>query len=147
MSFLIFLKPSPVVDWVFLLVAHNISVMPRLQTMEKKVSESYYKNIFVNRKEHSLSLFDVALFGYLCFLSRTRVFIQMTVSELAEDIHEPYSKVAKSIQVFTKLDFIRRVQYKENKGLMISPFIINNGDDKSKRFKHVLWDKFDKKHS
>jgi hypothetical protein len=121
--------------------------MPRLQTMEKKVSESYYKNIFVNRKEHSLSLFDVALFGYLCFLSRTRIFIQMTVAELAEDIHEPYSKVAKSIQVFNKLDFIRRVQYKENKGLMISPFMINNGDDKSKRFKHVLWDKFDRKHS
>jgi hypothetical protein len=121
--------------------------MPRLQTMEKKNSESCYKNMFINRKEHSLSLFDVALFGYLCFLSRTRIFIQMTVAELAEDIHEPYSKVAKSIQVFTKLDFIRRVQYKESRGLMISPFMINNGDDKSKRFKYVLWERFDKKHS
>lgn len=115
--------------------------------MEKKVAETCYKSIFIHRKEHSLSLFDVALFGYLCFLSRTRIFIQMTVAELAEDICEPYSKVAKSIQVFTKLDFIRRVKYKENKGLMISPFVINNGDDKSKRFKHVLWAQFDKKHS
>ena len=113
--------------------------------MEKKVAETYYKNIFVHRKEHLLSLFDVALFGYLCFLSRTRIFIQLTVAELAEDICEPYSKVAKSIQVFARLDLIRRVKYKDNKGLMISPFMINNGDDKSKRFKYVLWAQFDKK--
>lgn len=134
-------------DWVSIPWTHLCLAMPRFQTTEKKVAEAYYKNILVYRKQHSLSLFDVALFGYLCFLSRTRVFIQMTISELAEDICEPYSKVAKSIQRFIELDFVRKLQYRDNRGLMISPFIINNGDDKSKRFKYVLWEKFDKKHS
>lgn len=113
--------------------------MPKSQKMITMISEAAYKNMFVHRKKHSLSLFDVALFGYLCFLSRTRIFIKKTTAQLAEDISEPYSKVAKSIQMLHKLDLLRRVTYKDDKGIMISPDLINNGDDRSKSFKFKLW--------
>ena len=113
--------------------------MSKFQKMTTTISETAYKNMFVHRKKHSLSLFDVALFGYLCFLSRTRIFIKKTTAELAEDISEPYSKVAKSIQMLHRIDFLRRVKYKDDKGIMISPDLINNGDDKTKSFKLKLW--------
>jgi hypothetical protein len=100
----------------------------------------FYKSLLINRKKFNLSLFDLALFGYLFYLSRTRVFIKITIAGLAEDIQEPYSKVAKSIQVFTDLDLIRKVQYKDNKGIMLSPHIINNGSDAKKAFKFKLWE-------
>ncbi len=66
--------------------------------------EDFYKYLLINRKNLNLSLFDLTLFGYLFHLSRTRVFVKTTIAELAEDIQEPYSKVAKSIQVFISLD-------------------------------------------
>jgi len=113
--------------------------MSKSQKMITMISEAAYKNMFVHRKKHSLSLFDVALFGYLCFLSRTRVFIKKTTAQLAEDISEPYSKVAKSIQMLNKLDLLRRVTYKKDKGIMVSPDLINNGDDRTKAFKYRLW--------
>lgn len=112
----------------------------RIQKTTTFIAELTYKNTFICRKKHSLSLFDMALFGYLCFLSRTRIFIQKTVAELAEDICEPYSKVAKSIQTLSKLDLLRKIVYKESKGIMISPDLINNGSDKIKAFKYKLWD-------
>jgi hypothetical protein len=103
------------------------------------IAESAYKNAFVHRRKHSLSLFDIALFGYLCFLSRTRVFIKKTTAQLAEDISEPYSKVAKSIQMLHRLDLLRRVTCDNDKGIMISPDLINNGSDKTKAFKFKIW--------
>ncbi|MGA0790782.1 MAG: hypothetical protein ACO3O8_04630 [Pelagibacteraceae bacterium] len=96
--------------------------------------------LLINRKAFNLSLFDLALFGYLFHLSRSRVFIKTTISELAEDIQEPYSKVAKSIQTFIDLDLVRKVQYKDDKGIMISPRAINNGSNEKKSFKLKLWE-------
>ena len=102
--------------------------------------EDFYKYLLINRKSLNLSLFDLTLFGYLFHLSRTRVFVKTTIAELAEDIQEPYSKVAKSIQVFISLDLMRKVQYRGDKGIMISPHVINNGRDDKKAFKLRLWE-------
>ena len=102
--------------------------------------QDFYKYLVINRKKLNVSLFDLTLFGYLFYLSRTKVFIKTTTAELAENIQEPYSKAAKSIQVFTNLDLIRRVQYKNDKGIMLSPHVINNGDEKKKAFKYKLWE-------
>jgi hypothetical protein len=102
--------------------------------------QDFYKLLLINRKRFSLSLFDLTLFGYLFHLSRSRVFIKTTIAELAEDIQEPYSKVAKSIQTFTNLDLMRKVQYKDDKGIMISPHVINNGNNEKKSFKLKLWE-------
>jgi hypothetical protein len=104
------------------------------------LSQDFYKLLLINRKTFNLSLFDLTLFGYLFHLSRSRVFIKTTISELAEDIQEPYSKVAKSIQVFIGLDLVRKVQYKDDKGIMISPHAINNGSNEKKSFKLKLWE-------
>ena len=114
--------------------------MPKLHSPEMKLSEALYKNVFVHRKKHSLSLFDVALFGLLVYFSRTRIFIKLTTAQLAEEICEPYSKVAKSIKALSAINVVRKVAYKENKGIMISPEIINNGDDKTKAFRQILWE-------
>jgi len=73
--------------------------------------EDFYKYLLINRKNLNLSLFDLTLFGYLFHLSRTRVFVKTTIAELAEDIQEPYSKVAKSIQVFISLVCIHEVDF------------------------------------
>ena len=73
-------------------------------------------------------------------MSRSRVFIKTTIAELAEDIQEPYSKVAKSIQMLDRIDFLRRVKYKDDKGIMISPHAINNGSNEKKSFKLKLWE-------
>ncbi len=102
--------------------------------------EDFYKYLLINRKSLNLSLFDLTLFGYLFHLSRTRVFVKTTIAELAEDIQEPYSKVAKSIQVFISLDLMRKVQYRGDKGIMISPHAINNGSNEKKSFKLKLWE-------
>ena len=102
--------------------------------------QDFYRLLLINRKIFNLSLFDLTLFGYLFHLSRSRVFIKTTISELAEDIQEPYSKVAKSIQVFISLDLMRKVQYKDDKGIMISPHAINNGSNEKKSFKLKLWE-------
>jgi len=104
------------------------------------LSQDFYKLLLINRKTFNLSLFDLTLFGYLFHLSRSRVFIKTTISELAEDIQEPYSKVAKSIQRFIGLDLMRKVQYKDDKGIMISPHAINNGSNEKKSFKLRLWE-------
>jgi hypothetical protein len=103
-------------------------------------TQDFYKYLLINRKRFNLSLFDLTLFGYLFHLSRSRVFIKTTIAELAEDIQEPYSKVAKSIQVFIGLDLMRKVQYKDDKGIMISPHAINNGSNEKKSFKLKLWE-------
>lgn len=102
--------------------------------------QDFYKLLLINRKTFNLSLFDLTLFGYLFHLSRTRVFVKTTIAELAEDIQEPYSKVAKSIQVFISLDLMRKVQYRGDKGIMISPHVINNGSNEKKSFKLKLWE-------
>ena len=102
-------------------------------------TQDFYKYLLINRKRFNLSLFDLTLFGYLFHLSRSRVFIKTTIAELAEDIQEPYSKVAKSIQMLHKLDLLRRITYKKDKGIMISPDLVNNGDDRTKAFKYRLW--------
>jgi hypothetical protein len=121
-------------------------VIPREAYCDSFVAElfisggDFYKYLLINRKKLNLSLFDLSLFGYLFHLSRSRVFIKATISELAQYIQEPYSKVAKSIQVFTSLDLMRKVQYGDDKGIMISPHIINNGRDEKKAFKLKLWE-------
>lgn len=103
-------------------------------------TQDFYKYLLINRKRFNFSLFDLTLFGYLFHLSRSRVFIKTTIAELAEDIQEPYSKVAKSIQAFISLDLMRKVQYKDDKGIMISPHAINNGSSEKKSFKLKLWE-------
>ena len=114
--------------------------MPKLHSPEMKLSEALYKNVLIHRKTHSLSTFDVMLFGFLVYLSRTRVFIKLTIAQLAEEICEPYSKVAKSIKSLSAINVVRKVAYKENKGIMISPEIINNGDNKTRAFRWMLWE-------
>ena len=114
--------------------------MSRLHLSEIKLSEALYKNVLIHRKTHSLSTFDVMLFGFLIYLSRTRIFIKLTTAQLAEEICEPYAKVSKSIQSLRAINLVRKVAYKENKGIMISPEIINNGDDKTKAFRQILWE-------
>jgi hypothetical protein len=104
-----------------------------------KLSETLYKNVLINRKTYSLSTFDVMLFGFLIYLSRTRVFIQLTTSQLAEEICEPYSKVSKSIKALGDINLVRKVAYKEKRGIMVSPEIINNGTNKIRAFKVKLW--------
>ena len=103
-------------------------------------TQDFYKYLLIKRKTFNLSLFDLTLFGYLFHLSRSRVFIKTTIAGLAEDIQEPYSKVAKSIQIFINLDLMRKVQYRDDKGIMISPHAINNGSNEKKSFKLKLWE-------
>ena len=98
-----------------------------------------YKNLFLNRKILGLTLFDLALFGYLTFISRGRVIISVTTAELAEILKEPYQKVSASIKKFIHLDLLKKVKYKNHSGFMISPLIINNGSMKIKTFKAKLW--------
>ena len=85
-------------------------------------------------------MFDVALFGLLVYFSRTRIFIKLTTAQLAEEICEPYSKVSKSIKALSAINVVRKVAYKENKGIMVSPEIINNGDNKTRAFRWMLWE-------
>jgi len=121
--------------------ADNDSVMSELFCSSEIIQKDIYKSMIISRKKLKLSWFDLSLFGYLLNLSRTRVFVKCTTAQLAEDIQEPYQKVAASIKKFVDLDFMRRVKYKEHSGIMISPLLINNGDRKKKAFKVQLWEK------
>lgn len=103
------------------------------------MAESVYKRAFCNRKAYGLSLFDSALFGYLVFLSRTRFVIPFTTAELADDIKEPYSKVAQSVKKLGEAGLLKKVKIADTRGFMITPEIINNGDNKTKHRKINLW--------
>ena len=102
-------------------------------------SDYMYRNLFINRKKMKLTAFDLSLFGYLLYLSRTRIFIKITTARLSEDIHEPYLKVLTSLKKFIQLDLLRRIKFKNDSGIMITPLFINNGDIKRKTFKVKLW--------
>ena len=102
-------------------------------------AKDMFKNLFTKRKTLGLTTFDLALFGYLAFISRNRVIISVTTAELAEIVEEPYQKVSASIKKFIHLDLLKKVKYKNHSGLMISPLIINNGGMKTKTFKVKLW--------
>lgn len=98
-----------------------------------------FQNLIIKRKLLGLTLFDLALFGYLAFISRTRVIISLTTAQLADVLNEPYQKVSTSVKKFIHLDLLKRVKYKNHSGFMISPLIINNGSMKTKTFKTKLW--------
>jgi predicted transcriptional regulator len=104
-------------------------------------SEFTVRNLFKNRKDFGLTELDVAVFLYLLSLSRRRIFINLTTAKLAEEINVSYSRVAHSIKILKQLNLCKRIQYKETNGFIIHPDIINNGDDKKRAFKFMLWDK------
>jgi predicted transcriptional regulator len=103
-------------------------------------SEFTIKNLFKNRKDFGLTELDVAVFLYLLSLSRRRIFINLTTAKLAEEINVTYSRVAHSIKILKQLNLCKRIEYKGSKGFIIHPDIINNGDDKKRAFKFMLWD-------
>lgn len=118
--------------------------MPPFQGVQKfsyVYSEFTVKNLFKNRKDFGLTELDVAVFLYLLSLSRRRVFINLTTAKLAEEINVSYSRVAHSIKILKQLNLCKRIQYKETNGFIIHPEIINNGDDKKRAFKFMLWDR------
>ena len=118
--------------------------MPSLPPADKfsfKYSEFAVKNVFKNRKEFGLTELDVAVFLYLLSLSRRRVFIVLTTAKLAEDINVTYSRVAHSIKRLKQLNLCKRIYHQGEKAFIIHPEIINNGDDKKRAFKFMLWDK------
>ena len=100
-----------------------------------------FANLVANRKNFALADSDLLVFFYLVMLSRRRVFIKLTTSELAEKINMSHSKVLHSIKALKTLNLCKRIQYKEHKGFIIHPEIINNGDDKKRAFKFMLWDR------
>lgn len=103
-------------------------------------SEFAIRNLFLRHKELGLSGYDLAVFYYLALLSRRRVFIKLTTSELAEQIGLSQVKVSQSLKTLKTLNLCKRIQYREYKGLIIHPEIINNGDDRKRAFKFMLWD-------
>ena len=103
-------------------------------------SEFAIRNLFRRHKDLGLSGYDLAVFYYLALLSRRRVFIKLTTSELAEQIGLSQVKVSQSLKALKTLNLCKRIQYKEHKGFIIHPDIINNGDDKKRAFKFMLWD-------
>jgi hypothetical protein len=111
--------------------------MPNLVDQRQK---ELFQNLFVNRKKLGLTTFDIALFGYLAFISRNRVIISATTAELADLLNEPYNKVAASLKKFIHLDLIRKIKYKKHSGFIISPLILNIGSFKTKTFKARLWE-------
>lgn len=104
-------------------------------------SESIVRNLFKTRKELGVTDFDMMILLHLINLSRRRVFVKLTTAQLAEEINANYSRVAHSIKTFKSLNLCKRVEYKDNKGFIVNPEIINNGDDKKKAFKIMLWNK------
>jgi predicted transcriptional regulator len=104
-------------------------------------SEFTIKNLFKNRKKFGLTELDVAVFLYLVSLSRRRIFINLTTAKLADDINVTYSRVAHSIKRLNELNLCKRIDYRDARGFIIHPDVINNGDDKKRAFKFMLWDK------
>lgn len=93
------------------------------------------------RRELGITEFDVMVFFHLVLLSRRRLFVNLTTAQLAEQINGNYSRVAHSIKMLKSLNLCKRIEYKGMKGFIVSPEIINNGDDRKKSFKYVLWNK------
>jgi predicted transcriptional regulator len=118
--------------------------MPSLPSVEKfsyKHSEFTIKNLIARKKDFGVTDFDVMILLYLLMLSRRRVFIKLTTAELAEALNLNYSRVAHSIKTLKQLNLCKRIHYQSEKGFIIHPEIINNGDDKKRAFKFMLWDK------
>lgn len=65
----------------------------------------------------------------------------MTTAELAKSIKASPAKVSQSVKAFKMLNLCKYIQYKEEKGFIVHPEIVNNGDDKKRAFKFMLWDK------
>ena len=103
-------------------------------------SEFMFANLVANRKSFGLADSDLLVFFYLVMLSRRRVFIKLTTSELAEKMKMSQVKASQAIKALKTLNLCKRIQYKEHKGFIIHPDIINNGDDKKRAFKFMLWD-------
>lgn len=110
--------------------------MPSLADLRQK---EMYQNLFLKRKSLNLTSFDIALFGYLAFISRTQIIISITTAQLADALNEPYNKVSASVKKYIDLDLIRRIKYKKHSGFMICPLMSNSGSYKIKAFRVKLW--------
>jgi predicted transcriptional regulator len=113
----------------------------RVQKFSYRHSEFTITNLIAQRKNFGLSSFDLSLFLYLVNLSRRRILIKLTTAELAESIKASPVKVSQSMKAFKTLNLCKYIEYKDEKGFIIHPDIINNGDDKKRAFKFMLWDR------
>jgi DNA-binding transcriptional ArsR family regulator len=130
------LKYNPVPVWVALFEP-SLSV----EKFSYAHSEFMFANLVANRKNFALADSDLLVFFYLVMLSRRRIFINLTTSELAEKINMSQVKVSQSLKALKTLNLCKRIQHGEYKGFIIHPEIINNGDDKKRAFKFMLWDR------
>lgn len=112
-------------------------------------SEERFRQLYLRRKELKLTPFDLLLLEYLARLSQRRVYIKYSVAFLAETLHEPYSRVGASIHKFKLLDLVKKITFKkrgkekyqsaEKSGLIVSPFLVNPGNDKRRALKVKIW--------
>lgn len=115
----------------------NVSRAPERFSYQR--SELVLRNLLAKQKELGLTAFDLSIFFYLVLLSRRRVFLKVTIGELAEEINASPVKVSKSLKVLIALNLCKGIDYGRHKGFIVNPEIINNGDDKKKAFKFRLW--------
>jgi hypothetical protein len=112
-------------------------------------NEEKFRQLYLRRKELGLTFFDLFLLDYLARLSLRRVYIKYSVAFLAETLNEPYNKVAASIHKFKLLDLVKKITFKkrlgdkgktaDRSGLIVSPFLVNPGNNKRRALKVKVW--------
>jgi hypothetical protein len=122
-----------------------------IETFNAKLrpSEDKLRQLIVNRKQLGLSPYDFMILEYLIRLSQDRVYIGHSLAFLAETLHEPYSRFAASIHKFKLLDLVKKITFKRRgmeryhstirSGLIVSPFLVNPGNNKRRALKVKVW--------
>lgn len=64
-----------------------------------------------------------------------------TAGHFAELLCAPYDKVAASIRKLRKMDLVRKTKFRDKTCFMVSPLLVNYGNQRKRAFKVKLWEK------
>lgn len=101
--------------------------------------DKVFTQIIHNRKELSLTPSDIMVLMYLILLSRRRILIKATTSELGQALNMKIPVIHVILKKLKEKDYIKYVKSKTIRGFIVNPRLINNGSYKKKAFKIQLW--------
>lgn len=97
------------------------------------------ESVISNRKKLGLAGNDLTILMFLVLLSNSRVIIHSTPAQLSENLGIHLKAVYRSLTKLIKLDYVRKVRYKDMAGFMVDPAFTATTSPQRKAFRFKLW--------
>jgi hypothetical protein len=101
--------------------------------------EQRMQSIICNRKLLGIAGNDLTILLYLVILSNSRIIIGLTPAQLSENLGFHFKATYRSLAKLRKLNYIRKVKYKDMVGFMVDPTFTVTPSPQRRTFKYKLW--------